>query len=260
MKNGKHPHVDLGLLAMPLFCSLLGAILILIFTNASGNPSPLSREKIKELLARLSQTQQAISQSITTQNVISNRLDLAEYQAANAKLDEQIAEKLGQVAKLTNQVSQAQILQGRLEELRRQADTTASDVAEAKARLTDLEARVTAAATNAAIGLFGSYRGSLVMIECDGNGAIVHPGGRKLALDAPERELDPVFTDIARAGFVAIVARPGGFTKSYGRINRIVDERLQEMNKQRTTPIGICAFPLDAGAPITAFLPKGVSQ
>ena len=260
MKNGKRPHVDLGLLTMPLFCSLLGAILILLFSNGSGNPPPLPGEKIRELLSRLTQARLAITQSLATQDVISNRFDLAEYRAANAKLDDQITEKLGAVARLTNQVSEAQIRQGRLEEISRRVEAAVADAAEARVRVADLEARSKAARTNLAIGLFGSYRGSLVLIECDRDGATIHPSGRKLASDAPEREFDPVFAEIDHAGFVALVARPGGFTNSYPRVRRIVGEHLQNINRGRATPVGICAFPLDATAPITAFLPKGVSQ
>ena len=260
MKNNKRPHVDLGLLAMPLFCSLLGAILILIFTNALGNQSPLPPEKVKEMFARLTQMRGAIAQSVATQNVISNRLDLAEYQAANADLAEQIAKKLAEIAKLTNQVSEAQILEGRLEEIRRRADLAAADTAEARKRIADLEERAKAVKSNPALGLIGGYQGSLVLLDCDRDGTIVYPSGRKLASNAPEREFDSVFTEIDNAGFVVLVARPGGFNTSYSRVRQLVDGHLETVNRLRAKAVGICAFPLEADAPITAFLPKGTSK
>lgn len=260
MKSNQPPQVDLGLLAMPLFCSLLGAILILMLGNLTATPLPLPREKIQELAARLTQARLALAQSVSTQTVISNRLDLAEYRAANATLEEELAKLRRQVSRLTNEVTEAQIRQGHLEELRRQAESGAADVAAARERLRDLEARSQAATTNAALGLLGGYRGSLVLIECDAQGYTIHPGGRRLALSAPEREFDPVFTAVEQAGFVALVARPGGFAKTYDRAHKIVTERLESMNRGRQTAIGLCAFPLDADAPLTAFLPKGVTQ
>jgi hypothetical protein len=259
MKNGKLPPVDLGLLAMPVFCSLLGAILILILSSASGQ-TRLPREKMRELFTRLAQARLAINESSATQDVISNRIDLAEYRAANSRLDSQIAEKVGDVAKLTNQVSEAQIVQGRLEEIRRRAELAAADGAEARARVADLEARANAAKTNPVAGLMGSYRGLLVLLECDRDGTTVHPGGRRLASDAPEREFDSMLSEIDKAGFVVLVARPGGFIKSYPRTQRLVGEHIETANKSRASAIKICAFPLDAAAPLTAFLPKGVTE
>ena len=153
MKSNQPPQVDLGLLAMPLFCSLLGAILILMLGNLTATPLPLPREKIQELAARLTQARLALAQSVSTQTVISNRLDLAEYRAANATLEEELAKLRRQVSRLTNEVTEAQIRQGHLEELRRQAESGAADVAAARERLRDLEARSQAATTNAALGL-----------------------------------------------------------------------------------------------------------
>ena len=260
MKNNKRPHVDIGLLAMPVFCCLLGAMLILMLNNGSGAPPPLALERIRELLACITQARFAIAQSGVVQSVVSNRIDFAEYRNANVKLDAKIEERRREAAKLSNQVSQAQVIQGRLEEKQRQAKTTEADVEAARSRIEDLEARAKASKTNDAIGLFGNYRGSLVLLECDRDGATVHPSGQRIAADAPERELDSVITEIERAGFVALVARPDGFEKSYGRFRQVIFNRVDDLNRRRKTPIGLCMFPLTDDASITAFLPKGVSK
>jgi len=260
MKHNKRPHVDIGLLAMPVFCCLLGAILILILTNGSGSRPPLEPEKIRELLSRITQARMAIAQSGVTRHIVLNRLDFAEYRNANKKLDEQIEEKRREAAALSNEVSQAQIVQGRLEEKQRQAQTTEADVASARARLEELEARTKAAKTNDALGLFGSYRGSLVLLECDRQGATIHPSGRRIAVDAPDREFDSVASEIDGAGFVALVARPDGFAKSYGHFRQLVMNRMDDLNRRRTAPVGFCAFPLTDDAPVSAFLPKGGSK
>jgi hypothetical protein len=257
MKHNQRPRVDIGLMAMPVFCCLLAAILILILSSGSGHRPPLAPEKVRELLARITQARLVIAQSDLAQHAVSNRLDLAEYRHATKKLEAELEEKLLQAAKLSNQVSQAQIVQGRLEEKQRQAQTTQADVEAARSRIQELESRIKAATTNDAIGLFGTYRGSLVLVECDSQGAMIHPSGRRLTATAPERELDSVIDDIKRAGFVAIVARPDGFTKSYDRFHRLILDRLEDLNRLRSTPIGFCAFPLTDDASIAAFLPKG---
>jgi hypothetical protein len=258
MKQKQQHSADFGLTAMPLFCSLLGATLILVLCNMSAKTPPMSEDKIKDSLGKLARVRAAANQTVALQNTISNRLNLAEYQAANARLDTEIAEKLKEVKALTNTVSQAQLLQGRLAEVRRQTEIDTSNAAAAKTRIADLEARVNAATTNIAIWLFGGYHGSNVLIECDSDGATVYPEGRKLAVDAPEPDFEPVFTNIDRAGFVTIVARPGGLTTSYNHVRQMVDEHLQQANVGRANPIGICAFPLDTNASLAMFLQKGV--
>ena len=74
------------------------------------------------------------------------------------------------------------------------------------------------------------------------------------------QDLQPVFEAIDRAGFVAVVARPGSFKKVFGRIKSLVYEHVNQANLCRSTSIGRSAFPLEAGADLAAMLPKGDTQ
>lgn len=260
MKPSLHKTIDIGQVAVPVFTCLLGAVLIVVLAAPAPSSKPVPTDPTIILRARLAQARAALTVTTAAQKQVEARLELAEINDDRAGLDKEIAELLRAQAPLTNTVSQTDLLQTRLDEARRKAETSESESRAMRIRISELEQKLGNAKTNQFAALLGNYHGSAVILDCDATGASVTPGGRRLRYTDAAQELQPVFDEIERAGFVVVVARPGSFEKVFDRFKGLVFEHVDKVNARRDTPIGRSSFPLQTEIQLAAMLPKGGAQ
>jgi len=114
--------------------------------------------------------------------------------------------------------------------------------------------------------IVGTYRGRYILIECVRDAVIVYPSEVKIACkvngasksekDGFETNLKFLMDHITEAGFVVFVVRPAGwYENSYDALYPRISKRLAELETRGGAHVGICKFPLDAGKPITPYLP-----
>ena len=137
MKNSTHRTIDIGQVAVPVFTCLLGAVLITVLAAPSAQPIPAIDPAVL-LRARLEQARASLAATSAFQKEIDARLELTEIKGDHDGLDKKLDELEKAKAVLTNQVSHSDLLQSRLDEARRNAETTESESRAARLRLAEV--------------------------------------------------------------------------------------------------------------------------
>lgn len=230
---------DIGLVSLPVLCCLLGAAL---YVYEYGGSEPTLTREFLELETRL------IANATTTQD-LDDRADDAE----------QKLKLLTQAARLVREEQHLATLTRQHEELAAQAqlldalDTQTQELTEAREQATALRSEQAATLTAAEL-LFGGYRGEFVLVECVGQGIVVHPSGRQIALAALPDEKESLLREIDRTGYVAIAVRPTGWRdRSFDQVRSMIRTHLDAQTERR---IRWTEFPLRADEPIEPYYPR----
>lgn len=250
--------LDIGQVAVPVFVCLLGAVLFM--SAQSGEPANQRQAALRtmdRLRAETQHAQQRIKATSSRQDELALHLSLAEARADQARIEQDLQQVRFTVGELTNQVSQTQIHQAHLDEIRRQRETAEAETGETQERLARLSAETSETGSNPYAGLFGAYRGTLVVLDCDREGATVFPNGQRIPLSNAAEGVAALVPAIEQAGFVAVIARPGSFGDAFDQFKKEAFQKVTELNRGRSKPIGRCSFPLDAATDLTGMLPKG---
>jgi len=221
----RHPMFSLDVLALALLTCLLASVVGLLVISEDGKTLDWSRqlrEKTQQIVDGASGTQSA-------QEHIARRVEILRIDR-----DQRIAQ------------SEAEELRRNIDARVKIAETTAETIRhrEELARLDQDQA-----ARPGRRQIVGNYRGPYILIECLKGYALVYPGKTRLAKKPDDKVVNELIARIDQAQFVVFVVRPQGwYGDSFDSLQPMIYSRIDEKT-------GRSAFPLEAGASITPYLP-----
>jgi len=240
--------MNLDVLALSLLCCLLASVVgVLVLSGEVSAEASVEQGENPELWIRLrQQTTQLYTQ---VQDVERSRE--------------------GIVAKLNHSVLQREnlVLESKIRDIQEKLTlidkihAARSETVRLSKELEDEEKSRNSTLTPEARRMLGEYKGPYVLLECVEDGAIVYPGKQRIEMKPSKEQTDQLITQIAKAGFVAIVVRPSGwYGNSFDNLRKTLYERLDQMEKDTSKYIGRSTFPLSADDPITNYIPAEIKR
>lgn len=257
MRTTPLPGADVGEIAVQVFACVLGAVLIIFIASDSPQSREPSLPVLQTAANGLQLADKSLHRAAQLTDVIDARLKLRDLDALARSLTNELAPLRKRVTANADLASNAAKRQLQLDETKRQALAAEAESKRAQARLAQLRSEADNRATNRYAGILGGYRGQTVVLDCDADGVTVLPGNVRLPVESLDRGVKDLRPQIEKAGFVAIVARPGSFDRVYDAAFFAAGQLIEEANRQRATPLGRGSFPLGAQTPIADVLPKG---
>lgn len=225
---------EIGFIAMPvLSCLLAGSLMIWI-------ESSLRREVQTEMIETGAGIEELVA-ALNTETDEHTRLRM-EAETIYLKLSGEL---------LSREIGDRRDRVKLLEEITALED----DIAGLTEKVESLEGRRHNAGEKAGL-LVGDYAGDYIVVECFGDGVIIHPGkGDKHRLRTQEQRKS-LFGQVEVAGFVAILVRPSGWDDAYfNQVKDVIYDHLDDL-EAKGTEIGRTTLPITGETDIAQYLPR----
>lgn len=225
---------EIGVVALPVMCALLAG---LVFATSAVPARPSASEPSADEQVDPSALERAI----------------ADRRAAIEELLARIECAVEQQRVLAREVSDGRLAKARANELAAEAEALAQEIARLHDELDALDRRQLERRER--INLLGDYAGPYVLLEIDGEGATVHPGGTRLPTKPTAEDLQSVWGAVDSAKFVALAVRPAAFEGVFDTYRALTLAHVESAG-ERQLALGFSYFPLAATDPIERYLPK----
>jgi hypothetical protein len=252
--------------ATDLFCSLIAGVLMIGLALGAARHEPPAQaadfapsapgtaqlEELAGAVAAAKAEQESLRGDMDhVETAVAGRSQLALLKEALQALQATMAEHRRLIAVLERKVTAH-------DELRAKTRRLNEELAGLLARIRGIQDRIAGpdpAGASADPDLFGSYRGPYVLIECLDEGAVVHPAGKRIAVDPSPSEKEWLGAEMEKQGFVAIVVRPAAFAGSFDKLLPAV-RGLIAASKGRGKEVGLSFLPIESDKPLDKYIPR----
>jgi peptidoglycan hydrolase CwlO-like protein len=234
------PHGDLA------ECVSLGSVALKSLLQTAGSKQGQMAEMQNAIMGlhdRLSDLQTAIQDK---RNVTVLESTISGLQARIDRLKREKEELQAKITQVDLEQAAIKELQGKLEDLNKEIEGLNASIEQLKAQVQHLPDPN---------GLGGSYTGPYVLLECDGQGAVVHPDGRRIPPQPSQADLDWLSAQVKAVGAVALLSHPSGFDESFGKFYEILTTLAREQ-KDRGQTIVLILWPIEQDEKIEKYLRK----
>jgi multidrug efflux pump subunit AcrA (membrane-fusion protein) len=187
------------------------------------------------------------------QTTIQDRYNLAVLENDVGRLKARVDQLKREKDELEAKTTQADLERAAARELQKKLEDLNKEIDGLNASISQLQVQVKQQPD--ANGLGGSYTGPYVLLECDGQGATVHPDGKRLPLQPSQADIDWLNGQVKAAGAVALVSRPSGFDKSFDKFYETLIG-LADEQKARGRDIVLILWPIEENEKIDKYLWK----